>query len=177
MVICRWYKLLLVNIQDYLQRKVILTVLSFRKIHPYSLARNSIIQQDICSAYPAIKIRFQIVCRLVDNHRNIVIRQMSLINVTYIYNCVYDKIVQCDTSWQYTSVMQYLIIPVRNNHCTGAVVVAIVWYLDLQLPLQSVPITTNVAISNPAHGTVNVHCIYKYNVLNENIILLIIKNK
>ena len=28
-----------------------------------------------------------------------------------------------------------------------------VWYLDLQLPMQSVPITTNV-ISNPDHGEV-----------------------
>ena len=32
----------------------------------------------------------------------------------------------------------------------GAVVV--VWQLDLQLPMQSVPITTIVVSSNPAHG-------------------------
>jgi hypothetical protein len=32
--------------------------------------------------------------------------------------------------------------------------VMIVWYLDLQLPVQSVPITTNVTNSNPAHGKV-----------------------
>ena len=32
---------------------------------------------------------------------------------------------------------------------TGAVVVMIVWWLDLQLPMQSVPITTNVMSSNP----------------------------
>jgi hypothetical protein len=31
----------------------------------------------------------------------------------------------------------------------GAVVVVIVWYLDLQLSLQSVPITTNIVSSNP----------------------------
>ena len=29
-----------------------------------------------------------------------------------------------------------------------------VWYLDLQLLVQSVPIITNVIISNPAHGEV-----------------------
>ena len=29
--------------------------------------------------------------------------------------------------------------------------VVIVWYLDLQLPMQLVHITTNVVISNPAH--------------------------
>jgi len=32
----------------------------------------------------------------------------------------------------------------------GAVVVVIVWLLDLQLPLESVPITTNVVSSNHA---------------------------
>ena len=35
----------------------------------------------------------------------------------------------------------------------GAVVVVIVWYLDLQLPVQSVPFTTVVS-SNPVHGEV-----------------------
>ena len=30
--------------------------------------------------------------------------------------------------------------------------VVIVWYVNLQLPMQSVPITTNVVSSNPAHG-------------------------
>ena len=36
----------------------------------------------------------------------------------------------------------------------GAVMVVIVWLLDLQLPMQSVSITANVASSNPAHGKV-----------------------
>ena len=36
----------------------------------------------------------------------------------------------------------------------GDVMVMIIWYLDLQLPMQSVPITTNVVSSNPAHGEV-----------------------
>ena len=30
-----------------------------------------------------------------------------------------------------------------------AIVVVIVWYLDLQLPMQSVPITTNIVSSSP----------------------------
>jgi len=30
----------------------------------------------------------------------------------------------------------------------------IVWYLDLQLPMQFVPITTNIASLNPTHGEV-----------------------
>ena len=32
--------------------------------------------------------------------------------------------------------------------------VVIVWQLDLQLPMQTVPITTNAVSSNPAHVTV-----------------------
>jgi len=36
----------------------------------------------------------------------------------------------------------------------GVVVVVIVWQLDLQLPVQSVPITTKVMSSNPDHGEV-----------------------
>jgi hypothetical protein len=32
--------------------------------------------------------------------------------------------------------------------------VLIVWELDLQLPMQSVPITTNVVSTNPVHGVV-----------------------
>ena len=35
------------------------------------------------------------------------------------------------------------------------VVVVIVWQLDLQLPMQSVPITTEDVSSNPAHGEVS----------------------
>jgi hypothetical protein len=35
-----------------------------------------------------------------------------------------------------------------------AVVVVIVWYLDLQLPMQSVPITNNVVSSKLAHREV-----------------------
>ena len=36
----------------------------------------------------------------------------------------------------------------------GAVVVMTIWQLDLQLPMLSVPITTNVVSSNPPHGEV-----------------------
>jgi hypothetical protein len=36
----------------------------------------------------------------------------------------------------------------------GTVMVIIVWKLDLQLPMQSVPITTNVVSSNPILGKV-----------------------
>jgi hypothetical protein len=36
----------------------------------------------------------------------------------------------------------------------GAVVAVIVWWLDLQLPMQSVPITTDVVSSNLDQGEV-----------------------
>ena len=37
---------------------------------------------------------------------------------------------------------------------SGAVMAVIVWWLDLQLPMQSVPITTNAASSNLVQGEV-----------------------
>jgi hypothetical protein len=40
------------------------------------------------------------------------------------------------------------------GQCIGAVVVVIVWKLDLQLPVQSVPFTTKVVSSNPVQGEV-----------------------
>ena len=42
----------------------------------------------------------------------------------------------------------------------GAVVVVIVWYLDLQLPVQSVPITTKAVSLNPIHVEVT-----RYNIM------------
>jgi hypothetical protein len=36
----------------------------------------------------------------------------------------------------------------------GAIVVMIAWYLDLQLPMQSVPITTDIVSSNLDQGEV-----------------------
>ena len=47
----------------------------------------------------------------------------------------------------------------------GAVVAMIVWKLDLQLPMQSLPITTKVVSSNPVHGAVysiQHYVIYKF---------------
>ena len=39
----------------------------------------------------------------------------------------------------------------------GTVVVVIVWQLDLQLHVQSVPITTKTVSSNSVHGEVSIH--------------------
>jgi hypothetical protein len=41
----------------------------------------------------------------------------------------------------------------------GVVMAVIVWWLDLHLPMQSVPITTDVVSSNPDQGEV-------YNITN-----------
>jgi hypothetical protein len=42
----------------------------------------------------------------------------------------------------------------KFNFVLWAVVVVIIWLLDLQLPMQSVPITTKVVSSSPIHGQV-----------------------
>ena len=44
----------------------------------------------------------------------------------------------------------FLLIMLRY-YLKGAVVIVIIWKLDLQLPVQSVPITTKALSSNPIH--------------------------
>ena len=44
-----------------------------------------------------------------------------------------------------------MLILYRSSNTMGAVVV-IVWLLDLQLPMQSMPITTDVVSSTSVHG-------------------------
>ena len=45
-------------------------------------------------------------------------------------------------------------VEVQYTTADGTVVAMIVWQLDLQLRMQSVPITTDVVSSNPAQGEV-----------------------
>jgi len=40
----------------------------------------------------------------------------------------------------------------NRSNCVEAVVVVIIWQLDLHLPMQSVLFTTKVVCLNPAHG-------------------------
>ena len=41
-----------------------------------------------------------------------------------------------------------------TNNMAGAVMAVMVWLLDLELPMQSVPIATNIVNSNLDHGEV-----------------------
>jgi hypothetical protein len=52
------------------------------------------------------------------------------------------------------SILLYATMQVSLNHCMriGAVMVMIVWLLDLLLPRQSVLVTTKAVSLNPAHG-------------------------
>ena len=43
---------------------------------------------------------------------------------------------------------------IHNTSIQGADLIVIVWQFDLQLPMESVPITTNVVSSNLIHGKV-----------------------
>jgi hypothetical protein len=40
------------------------------------------------------------------------------------------------------------VVGFKSTGIQGAIVALIVWYLDIQLPMQSVPITTDVVTSN-----------------------------
>ena len=47
------------------------------------------------------------------------------------------------------SQIQLMMVYIFIHQIEGAVLVVIVWWLDLKLPMQSVPIITNVVSSNP----------------------------
>ena len=51
-------------------------------------------------------------------------------------------------------ISSYKFIQCFLDNIQGTVEVMIVWQLDLQLPMQSLPITTNIVNSNPDHGKV-----------------------
>jgi len=50
--------------------------------------------------------------------------------------------------------LQHISFQCHQQFKSRDVVDVIILYLDLQLPMQSVPITTNVVSSNPVHGEV-----------------------
>jgi hypothetical protein len=63
-----------------------------------------------------------------------------------------EKVIYLNT--HYDNVSNVTSNYIAGAYLVGAVVVVIVWQLDLQLYMQSVPITTNVVSSDPAHGEV-----------------------
>ena len=50
--------------------------------------------------------------------------------------------------------MIYKSLFTASKYKQGAFVIVIIWRLDLQLPMQSVPITNKVMCLNPVHGEV-----------------------
>jgi hypothetical protein len=58
--------------------------------------------------------------------------------------------------WQSVLLVEEKSVNLYNNHIIipEAIVAVIVWYLDLQLPMQSVPITSDVVGSTPTQGEV-----------------------
>jgi hypothetical protein len=60
--------------------------------------------------------------------------------------------------WKLSLVLNSLVTSMFTDNYSvkylRAVVLVIVWYLDLQLPMQSVPTTTKIVSLNPAHGKV-----------------------
>ena len=54
------------------------------------------------------------------------------------------------------SLMNLVFLSIRyTNKDEGAFLVMIIWSLDLQLPVQSMPITTKVVSSDPIHDEVH----------------------
>jgi hypothetical protein len=70
--------------------------------------------------------------------------------------------------WKLSLVLNTLVTSMFTDNYSvkylRAVVVVIVWYLDLQLPMQSVPTTTKIVSLNPAHGKVYLIPLYVINL-------------
>jgi hypothetical protein len=64
----------------------------------------------------------------------------------------------------------------RIQQIGGSVMIVIVWELDLQLPVQSVPIITNVVSLNPVYGEVFLiqHYVIKFVRNNDNWLKIIV---
>ena len=62
----------------------------------------------------------------------------------------WQKLVNFKSESAENCILTCLICQIEN----GAIVVVIVWYLELQLPMQSLSNTTKVVSSNPVHGEV-----------------------
>ena len=65
-------------------------------------------------------------------------------------NMVDNRSIQLNASCQYSN----LCLKQKGQNQLRVVVVLVVWQLDLQLPVQSVPITTKVVSQNLVHGEV-----------------------
>jgi hypothetical protein len=81
-------------------------------------------------------------CMILSQHRNIDSEYVQIRSGVYYF----------------IQIVNYLIL--IFTICIGVVVVVTVWYVDLQLPMQSVPITTKVVSLNPVHC--KVHSIQHY---------------
>ena len=78
------------------------------------------------------------------------------IKMSFIKRYTMDKYLQHLRIWSNKLFFQNVPITIHDKLPTkaGTVVVVIVWYLDLHLHVQSVPITTKFVSSNPIHGEV-----------------------
>ena len=96
----------------------------------------------ICYVYEASGIKFKSIFNILNCFYY---RKRKLISKYYCFwNIQWDLFVL--NVGREKTVSQFL-------HELGAVLAVILWELKLQLPLQSVPITTNVSL-NPVHGEV-----------------------
>jgi hypothetical protein len=80
----------------------------------------------------------------------VIYRNKILLYLHFIYTIVFPIINNLLTHSLLIIALPLLSLPLTQ----GAVIVVIIWQLDLQLPMQSVPITTNVESLNPTHGYV-----------------------
>ena len=79
---------------------------------------------------------------------------MILDRVVRKQNSIYYLMKYINIVYYYFGRTKFITIVLSSYSISGAVMVVIIWQLDLQLPVQSVPITIKVVSSNPVHGKV-----------------------
>ena len=71
------------------------------------------------------------------------------VNKKYKNHCIHKIDIYCNSKVS-TPIYMILVSFKWSRKNTRTIVGVIIWLLDLQLPMQSVPITTNIVSSNPA---------------------------
>jgi hypothetical protein len=79
---------------------------------------------------------------------------MLYVTVLFMFNDLRSEVIIPFVDIGGIVVLQCLNFLFHNCNKIGAIVVVIVWKLDLQLSMQSVPITIKVVSSNPVHSKV-----------------------
>ena len=122
----------------------------FKKVAATKIEMSVIVCDYCCSIICQNELKFQLQLHGIEQFNT-----SSVITCEFCFQPIYT-----DQACYEGGKKHIKIICVTTPIMRGAVVVMIIWQLDLQVPMQSVPITTNAVSLNPAH--IEVYSIQHY---------------